>query len=168
MKKKKGTSQYQGVYYSSDNRRWVVELERHERHPGFCVERDAGIYAEYCYRNFENKAVNFPELSDAEVSAEYERVMAQREMEQAQTRSAARQGPKKNIQKTSKYVGVFLKRNSQWVARIQYRGKSTQICAIHIDEDNAEARAAMAYDEKALEIYGENAKLNFPIKAGNK
>jgi len=162
MKKESATSQYQGVYYSADMQKWVVEMEKHDRHPGFYDEREAGIYAEYFYRHIYGKTVNFPELDNTALFSEYERIMSKREIEQAISRSAARQGPKKHTKKTSKYFGVFLKDGSRWVARIQYRNKSIYICSFSTNQINAEKMAALAYDEKAMELYGENAKLNFP------
>lgn len=159
----KSTSKYLGVYYNSNAQKWVVELERLKHYPCFQEEKDAGIYAEYYYRKLYNKSPNFPELSVAELEREYQTTLSKREIENAINRSSSKQGLVKSKIKTSKYVGVFLKENAHWVARIQYRGKSIYICSISKNQENAEERAAREYDKKALEIYGENAKLNFPL-----
>ena len=60
--------------------------------------------------------------------------------------------------KTSQYVGViFDKSRGKWAAHIQYHKKS-----YHLGRFLTEEEAATAYDKKALELYGENAKLNLP------
>jgi len=64
----------------------------------------------------------------------------------------------------SQYVGIVkTDKGSRWVARIQYRGKLFRIASFSVNKYNdAEILAAQAYDKKALELYGENARLNFP------
>ena len=62
----KGSSKYLGVYYNTADARWVVEMERHPKHPCFLNERDEAIYAEYHYRILYKQSPNFPELSKAE------------------------------------------------------------------------------------------------------
>ncbi len=160
---RKSTSQYRGVYYSSVSNNWIVQLERHNHYPCFQEELDAGIYAEYYYRKLYNQTLNFPELDDHALEREFDDVMVKREKTQAEIRSASKQGLIKSKKKTSQYVGVVLKEKSRWTARIQYRGKSIYICSISIKQEQAEERAARAYDKKALELYGDKAKLNFPI-----
>lgn len=60
----------------------------------------------------------------------------------------------KNRGKQSKYKGVF-KSKKKWRARIRY--KNTRINCGSFD---SEAQAAMAYNTKAQELYGEYACLN--------
>lgn len=58
---------------------------------------------------------------------------------------------------SSKFVGVSINnRRKKWLAQISYNNKP-----IHIGYFANEEDAARAYDKKALELYGENAKLNF-------
>jgi hypothetical protein len=60
---------------------------------------------------------------------------------------------------SSKYKGVSLdKRCGKWRAYIKKDGKY-----IHIGNFDNEIDAAKAYDEKALELFGEYASLNFPV-----
>lgn len=57
---------------------------------------------------------------------------------------------------SSKYKGVhFFKQTNQWMARIGFNGKR-----IHIGMFSHEKDAALAYNEKAIELFGEFAKLN--------
>lgn len=58
---------------------------------------------------------------------------------------------------SSGYRGVsWSKPHQQWVSRIGYKGKS-----IFCGRFNDIKKAAMAYDNKAKEIWGNNAMLNF-------
>ena len=162
-------SKYRGIYYSSPANRWVVELERLNSYPRFLSERDAAIFAEYHYRSLYSERINFPDLSDTDLLCEYDEVLKQRDIEQARSRSYSKQGVKKIKTSVSRYVGVVRKDDSRWAAIIQYRGKSTYIASFSISKyDDAEIRAARAYDQKALELYGENARLNFPNTAPEK
>lgn len=71
-------------------------------------------------------------------------------------------GLKKKNQ-SSKYMGVsFAKRNKMWACNITYNGK-----LIWIGYFKDEISAAKAYDKKAVELYGETAKLNFPNDNNN-
>lgn len=59
--------------------------------------------------------------------------------------------------KTSKYKGVFLrKENGKWRAKIQFRGKG-----IHLGCFDNEIDAARTYDKAAKELFGEFARTNF-------
>ena len=59
---------------------------------------------------------------------------------------------------SSKYKGVcWAKQRDQWRARITFNGR-----VIHLGRFETEAAAAMAYDTKAKEVFGEYAWLNFP------
>jgi len=61
--------------------------------------------------------------------------------------------------RSSKYKGVFFqKRRNHWISRIRKDYKS-----IHIGRYHSKILAAIAYDLKALELFGQYAKLNFPI-----
>lgn len=57
-----------------------------------------------------------------------------------------------------KYKGAFLvKRLGRWKACIHYEGKN-----YHLGYFASLERAALAYDAKAIELYGAFARLNFP------
>lgn len=63
------------------------------------------------------------------------------------------------VMKSSKYKGILIDRrgvNIKYCARIGYNGKTR-----HIGCFNSEIDAAKAYDVKALELFGEFARLNF-------
>ena len=65
---------------------------------------------------------------------------------------------KKQEGRSSKYKGVYWRANrNHWVAQVVCDGKRYHL-KCHKDEE----AAARAYDKKALEVFGEFAKLNFP------
>jgi len=65
---------------------------------------------------------------------------------------------KRSRQASSIYKGVYLfKRDNKWMAYINKNGKRQ-----HLGYHNSQEEAAVAYDNKAKELFGEFAKLNFP------
>ena len=65
---------------------------------------------------------------------------------------------KRKSNNTSGYTGVvWIKRINRWGARIETNGKQIYICVSKNPVD-----AARAYDNKARELFGEFARLNFP------
>jgi hypothetical protein len=72
--------------------------------------------------------------------------------------SSGNQGVKpKTDKKSSKYVGVYWDRSrNKWSAEITFKRKK-----IYIGRFTEEDEAGRAYDRKALELYGEEAKFNF-------
>lgn len=70
--------------------------------------------------------------------------------------SESKMGRKTKRKSSSKYVGVhFNKRRNKWIAGIRCDGKT-----VYIGQFDNEKEAAFAYNQKAIELYGENAKLN--------
>ncbi len=68
--------------------------------------------------------------------------------------SVMNRGKAKN--KSSKYKGVhYFKRDRKWDAQYRINGKS-----FHIGRFNTEKEAAIAYNNKVLEVFGEYARLN--------
>lgn len=66
---------------------------------------------------------------------------------------------KPNKNSSSKYKSVYWhKRKSKWYVQIRFNSKR-----IHIGYFDNEVQAALAYDAKAMELFGEYAKLNFPL-----
>jgi len=65
---------------------------------------------------------------------------------------------KRKTKGSSKYKGVY-RRKGRWFATIQYESKGYAIGQYESEED-----AGKAYDLKALELFGQFAKLNFPMK----
>jgi len=160
-KTKESTSQYRGVYFDTSMGKWVIYLEKHENHPSFNVEYDAGIYAEYYLRQIYGERYNFPSIDDGLLNRLFELVMTMHSIEIAENRSTGLQGVKRKGT-SSKYVGVYKKRDTHWGAVIHYKGKRINLGSFNMSDPKAEENAAMAYDEKALELYGKKARLNFP------
>lgn len=72
--------------------------------------------------------------------------------------SISQRGKKRISDSKSKYNGVsWMKNISRWMVRINYDMKR-----IYLGVYKTEEEAAHIYDLKALELYGPNAKLNFP------
>jgi hypothetical protein len=60
---------------------------------------------------------------------------------------------------TSKYKGVtWHKRIRQWQSRVGFNKKR-----LHLGYFDVEHKAAVAYDVKAKELFGEHSRLNFPV-----
>jgi len=162
---KQKTSSYLGVYYNAPNECWVIDMEKHDKNPAFYNERDAAIYAEYHYRRlYDNLKPNFPELSDSDLELEYQNAIERLVIEQGIVRSYSHQGVKKIKSSASKYVGVHKKDKTRWTAKINHLKKPVYIASFSINKyGDAEILAARAYDQKALELFGAGARLNFPI-----
>ncbi|MDR0491599.1 MAG: AP2/ERF family transcription factor [Oscillospiraceae bacterium] len=98
-----------------------------------------------------------PGFSDEAIVFDYEQVLSRHKYPDCSSRQ---QGTKRRFEKSSKYVGVtFRKDTSRWRAYI-----SQNCVTVHLGSFDTEELAAEAYDEKAKELYGEHARLNFPIK----
>jgi hypothetical protein len=68
-------------------------------------------------------------------------------------------GKKRNQVTSSRYVGVsFNKFTNKWSSKINYKGETFRL-GYHLSEIDA----ALAYNKKALELYGENARLNIIV-----
>lgn len=65
----------------------------------------------------------------------------------------------KHFDSTSKYKGLSKTKNGKWEVRVCKNYKPTRVGLF-----NDEVEAAKAYDQKAKELHGEFAKLNFPEK----
>jgi group I intron endonuclease len=76
--------------------------------------------------------------------------------ETKEKKSNSSNGIKRGVNPTSKYVGVsYDKTRNKWKANVTYRTKT-----IFLGRFSTEIEAAIAYNVKAFEIWGENAKLN--------
>jgi predicted GIY-YIG superfamily endonuclease len=74
--------------------------------------------------------------------------------------SEVRRGRKGKNGITSKYVGVdFHKSDKKWRGSISYLGKK-----YYLGSYNTEEEAAISYDKKSIELFGDKAKTNFPIE----
>jgi len=101
----------------------------------------------------DNARRNFPELTAED--------LAKISYTPFENLSKNQQGMIRNVPKTSIYVGVHRinekKSGRIWCAAITQNDKTFYIGCYDSEEE-----AAIAYDEKALELYGEDANLNFP------
>lgn len=140
-KQKDCSSQYKGVCWDQNKQKWRtrIQIDKKRKHLGFF---DSEIEAAHYYDFFaiqyfkEFKYINFPKI-------DYENFE-----------------PKiiKTKNKTSKLKGVSRYKSSQkWCTRISIKGKT-----IFLGCFQNEKEAAIAYDKKAKELFGEFAKLNFP------
>lgn len=157
------TSIYHGVHYNSTAKRWIVSLILKGeliRDHYYKNESDAGLAAEYQMRihDFSSAIFNFPTLSNQEVIDHYNTLREKYGTTRNEIKTKAQQGLKPKRATVSQHVGVsFDKRGRKkpWSAKIKYQGKK-----IYLGSYYTEIEAAKAYNEKALEIYGPNAKLN--------
>jgi hypothetical protein len=104
---------------------------------------------------------NFPNLTMEKLTEKLDIIRADNKLFSYDSKSKRYQGMLRKIPKTSQYVGVCYVKQRQlyknWIAYITRYGKHYKIGYFDNEED-----AARAYDKKALELYGEDAKLNFP------
>jgi hypothetical protein len=69
-----------------------------------------------------------------------------------------------NSNTTSRFKGVsWYERTSKWIAHITHNNKLIHI-GYFTGTPDGERLAARAYDAKAIEMFGEYAKLNFPLE----
>jgi len=74
------------------------------------------------------------------------------------TRRENMHNKRKNGGAVSRFKGVgYNRRSRKWYARIRFRGED-----VWLGYFTEEAEAARAYDRKAVELFGEYARLNFP------
>jgi hypothetical protein len=72
---------------------------------------------------------------------------------------------RKHRNSTSTYKGVsFYKQSGKWTSQIQHNGKGINLGYFPPTIDG-ELAAAVTYDIKAIKLFGEYAKLNFPFLA---
>ncbi len=78
------------------------------------------------------------------------------------TREQNKQNSVKRTKTSSKFKGVdWYKPYKKWRVRITFEKKP-----MHIGLYDDEVKAAQAYDQKAIELFGEFANLNFPVRDG--
>lgn len=165
IKNQPKTSQYVGVSRMKDQKKcWCVEIAHQKKHYHlgcYYIEEEAAlVYDEKARELFgETAKLNFPDISAEELT----KVVSKIREENVHTPddiSKGNQGVPRNRPKTSKYVGVSFrkeKKSKQWTGYISYQKKS-----YFLGYFNTEKEAAKAYDKKAKELYGEDARLNLP------
>jgi hypothetical protein len=151
-------SQYVGVcLHENPEKKWASKIRCRDKIywiGTFYEEIDAAIaYDKKAIELFGPEAKrNFPHLSITQLSN-----LKDKDEIDYDILSKINQGKLRNVPKTSKYVGVYLVKNGKWSAQIRQNPIRYYLGTFDNEDD-----AARAYDEKALELYGENAKLNFP------
>ena len=103
-------------------------------------------------------AINFSDLTLNEITEKLNEIEAENAVTYFDYASKCQQGKfYTNIVKNSKFVGVsFDTKRNKWAATITYRYKSH-----YLGRYDTEEEAALAYDNKALELYGITARRNF-------
>jgi len=156
---------YIGTRYSPErNRKWgsIIKYNKKNYYLGsFIMEEHAAFAYDKKAIEFygEDATRNFPHLSLEELTRKLENIKAENVVLFDNFPAKNRQGKLRNIPKTSIYIGVAYDRMSKkkWLSSINYKKK-----LFYIGNFETEEEAAQAYDKKALEIYGKNAKLNSP------
>ena len=167
----KKNSKYIGVRCEPKNLHpWVsiIKYNRKSYHLGsYTKEEYAGMaYDKKALELYGPDAtVNFPSLTIEKLTEKLEKIKAEDAVLFEDHFSKHKQGIRFNdIEKTSKYIGVCLKKDrGRWRATINYRKKQYSL-----GNHATEKEAALAYDKKALELYGTQARLNFPVKKRRK
>ncbi|ASN71810.1 putative homing endonuclease [uncultured Caudovirales phage] len=145
--RRNSTSKYKGVCWSKRDKRWLVSVQdslRNIRIQRFCDSEDEAalvynsiakeLYGDECYLNVIGKDNSATET--------------QHKLSDKKPRTISRK----------KYKGTsWLKRDKCWVAIILNDSKP-----ITLGYFDNEIEAARAYDQKAIELFGDKAILNFP------
>ena len=162
---RKRNSKYIGVIKTQYARPWmgIIIHDYNKYHLGsFENEEDAALaYDKKAIELYGSDArVNFPHLTFEELTERLEQLHSRNAELYNENVSKGHQGRcSKNVIKTSKYIGVCTNTNNRlkpWRAQISHKNKQHWI-----GNFKTEVEAAAAYDEKAIELYGENAKVNF-------
>jgi len=163
----KRNSEYIGVRLAPNIRKWQSAI----KHAGQTYWLGSYEKEEYAAFAYDKKAIelfgldarrNFPQMSYDELSDKLLRVEKENIAIFGANLSKRHQGRLfSGVVKASKYVGVAPNkptRKKPWRATISHQNKQ-----YHLGSFDTEEAAAKAYDEKAIELYGDNARLNFPI-----
>jgi AP2-like factor (euAP2 lineage) len=138
------SSQYKGVRLDKRSKKYVVSIQCNHKRMfvySFCEEKDAAMAYDILATKYfgEFAYLNFPSITEEDKL----RIINQLN------------NPKKRLG-FSKYRGVgFFKREKKWSAKIQKNGKYYFLGYFDSEED-----AAIAYNNKAIELYEDKAKLN--------
>jgi hypothetical protein len=153
-------SHFKNVYYFERSNSWAVRLIKDSTiidGGHYYSQEDAAVVADYFILNYLGikSERNFPELSYEVIKEKYNQILDQYGHNSSEKKARSGQGMIRANDKDSPYVGVS-KDKGKWAARIKYNKKTIRLGNFDNQED-----AAKAYDKKALELYGDTAKLNF-------
>lgn len=158
------STNYKGIHYYEKSNSWVARIIKDGNiitGGHFVSEEDAAIVADYfILKNFgEDAERNHPEVPFKEVEERYNQILNKYGQNSNVKKARSGQGIIRCKNKTSRYIGVS-RDKTKWTARIKYDKKQ-----MHLGNFETEIEAAKAYDKKAIELYGETAKANFPSKS---
>ena len=174
----KKTSKYVGVFYSKaayGYKKWLATIYHHTEYYYlgyyYTEEEAALVYDKKALELYgENATLNFPHFTQEELAEKMDKIQAENEAEVAALTAIAaspenlakrNQGKKKNNNsEKSKYVGISFHKKGvtkKWEVNISHLKKNYSL-GLYSEEEEA----ALVYDEKAVELYGENARRNFP------
>jgi len=159
---------YIGVRYEPKNQHKWHSIIKHNRKNQYLGSYEKEEYAALAYdkRAIEiygtDAIVNFPNLTLKEICKKMEKIKTEDAVIFYDYLSKRHQGKFFNVPKTSRYVGVCLRdrKTKCWRANIFYHNKQ-----YYLGTYSTEKEAALAYDKKAIEFYGEQARLNFKHRA---
>ncbi len=148
-------SGYKGVSWSNQNKGWIAQITHDgENHYLGCYRTayEAAIVYDRAaiekHKAFAN--INFPSGSEVYETASQSNIVDP-------PGSTKSNRVRLSINNTSDYQGITQYPNGKWRSVIHFKGKNIHLGVFFSKED-----AARAYDRKALELHGENARLNFP------
>ena len=152
------------VYVQRLKRQWQSRIVHNwkSHHLGsFTKDEYAALAYDKKAREFygDDANVNFPHLTIKEITKKLEKIKEEEKILFHDHFSKKHQGRIKvsgSTMKTSKYVGVSVKKK-KWQAMITHHRKTYRLFGYDTEED-----AALAYDKKAIELYGKDVRLNFP------
>lgn len=136
------SSRFNGVYYAEKSKKWhaAIRINGSQKHLG-CFEKEVNAAAAYNY------AAKICYGSYAKLN-EVDPLFLEVDLGVLILRS----------NNTSGFRGIWLEKCSgRWVAETSLNNKKTRLGKFSTPEE-----AARAYDDKAREIHGESARLNFP------
>lgn len=154
-----------GAVYIKRLNKWIAKVRNGEKHltcGKFEDKVEALLVADYfTYLLYGDKGIrNYPNIPLNELKHKYDSIIDKYGTTPNERMSKGLQGTKLDIVKTSQYVGVCRssKNKNYYQAYINYRRKRINIGYWFTDEKTA----ALERDKKAIELYGDRAKLNFP------
>jgi hypothetical protein len=125
------------------------------------VKQPDGKYTELSLHRF---IMNAPDDLDVDHEKHEYLDLRQTELRIVTNQQNSQNQRKQNRATSSQYKGVcWHKQKSKWMARIKHNGKKVHL-GYFTGTPEGERLAALAYDAKAVELFGEFSHLNFPLE----